>query len=298
MPSRPLTVIRAITATTAVLMLSAACGSTSKKEGTQPDIGDYPAVTAEDQIKLPFDAYELTGEQDQQLLQANHMLVVTCGAKYGVQVTMPVGQNPTVGELNGRRYGIVDREYAKGHGYRPRPSAAEADDRSAWNPSAAELIVISGPSMAEPGQAIPHDQDGNPVPKGGCAGSAWKELGGDPPSTAQEAGADTYDRAQNDSRVQEAWDAWASCMNDKGYDYKSPWDPNNANWPEKVGEKEITTALDDIDCREETNLVGIWMAVESAYQEQEIQDNPEADAALRQWHDDQVRRVSDILNRQ
>ena len=44
--------------------------------------------------------------------------------------------------------------------------------------------------------------------------------------------------------------------------------------------KAVDTAVDDVECKRRSNVVGIWYAVESAYQELLIEDNRAALAVL------------------
>ena len=138
------------------------------------------------------------------------------------------------------------------------------------------------------------DADGDKLPQGGCIGEAdWTLGGAQPPAPADVL--DVYKSAESDSRVQDAWKSWSTCMKDAGYDYKSPWEPNNAKWPEQVSQKEIDTAVDDVKCRQSTNLVGTWMAVEAAYQRKALQNDPEGFAKMKAWHDDRVRTAAEVL---
>ena len=48
-------------------------------------------------------------------------------------------------------------------------------------------------------------------------------------------------------------------------------------------------------CRQSTNLVGTWMAVEAAYQRKALQNDPEGFAKMKAWHDDRVRTAAKVL---
>lgn len=275
-------------------VLVTACGA-ADAGGDLPEIGPVPTVAVHADVVLPFDAYELSAEQDRQVLQANHALLTRCGARFGVEITMPIGENPTPEESNGRRYGLVDSEYASSHGYNAPPIAADVNGRKSeggWNPSADELLVLDGPRPDS--SDIPRDPDGTPVPEGGCLGIVEGQFPSMPPKV------DTHEvelnkKAEADPRVRTAKRAWVKCMSDLGYDYDDPWDPNESDWPDPVTQREIDTALDDLGCRRETNLNGIWLAVESAYQRQEIESNPEGFADLKEWHDARIKSAARVL---
>jgi hypothetical protein len=266
----------------------ASCGG-GDSDASEPPVDSFTPVTSSDQIALPFDAYLLTAEQDQLNLKANNLLVRRCGERFGVEVTMPVGLNPTPNELNARRYGIIDGKRAQSYGYRPEQSPAEVDGPE-WNPSEREMAVLG---MSDDGSAL-RDSNGEPLPEGGCIAEADEALGGSEPPAPVDV-VDVFKSAEGDSRIQAAWKRWSACMKDAGYDYASPWEPNNAKWPAEVTPKEIQTAVDDVECRSSTNLVGTWMAVEAAYQREAIEKDPEAFATMKDWHDNRVRAAADAL---
>lgn len=87
-------------------------------------------------------------------------------------------------------------------------------------------------------------------------------------------------------------------MGRSGYDYDSVWEPNNQNWPEPVGEEEIAVAEADVACKQEVNLVGIWFAVESAYQRRTIQQNAEDLEPHRLVLEAEVANAAAVLNDQ
>lgn len=277
-----------------VALIAGLSGCGGDASGTsEPEVGSFTPVTSSKQISLPFDAYLLTAEQDKLNLKANSLLIRKCAERFGIQTTMPVGLNPTPNELNARRYGIVDGKRAQSFGYRPEESLAENDDKGEWNPSPAEMAVL-GMSDDGSGAAL-KDSAGKGLPEGGCIGEADRALGGAQPPAPVDV-VDVFKSAEGDSRIQAAWKRWSTCMKDAGYDYKSPWQPNNAKWPSEVTKKEIDTAVDDVKCRQSTNLVGIWMGVEAAYQRKAIDANPESFAAMKVWHDNRVRKAAEALN--
>ncbi|WP_329563411.1 hypothetical protein OG711_37735 [Streptomyces uncialis] len=65
-------------------------------------------------------------------------------------------------------------------------------------------------------------------------------------------------------------------MADAGYDYRNPLappvDPRLRDAPKHEA---IRTAARDITCKKRTNLVGIWFAVETAYQKQAVDKHRE-----------------------
>jgi hypothetical protein len=75
-----------------------------------------------------------------------------------------------------------------------------------------------------------------------------------------------------DSRYQQAVGAWRKCMTAHGYDYSDPRAPlSDPQWRDHPivspvpPSAEIATAIADVQCKVSTNLVGIAVAVQSAY---------------------------------
>jgi hypothetical protein len=91
------------------------------------------------------------------------------------------------------------------------------------------------------------------------------------------------ERAEADSRLADAWDAWSRCMADAGYDYRTPWEANDdPRWwkSERPSEEELTTAKQDLACRTSTGLQTTWLGLLAAYQQQVIEKEG---ASLAEW---------------
>jgi hypothetical protein len=207
---------------------------------------------------------------------------------------------------NERRYGLFDPESARQRGYRPiarqsggRPGQAFAKD---WTES--ELFILAG--REHPGfenvETMPTDNAGKALPDGGCLSEAVTILTSGTrispmrrTTLIEGLGHESYQRAEKDSRVRAAVEAWAGCMRKVGYSYASIWEPNDTRWPDPVGEQEIATATADVACKLQTNLVGIWFAVESAYQERLIEQHELELTAARDYVRDVNRNAARVL---
>src|SRR5680860_650811 len=126
-----------------------------------------------------------------------------------------------------------------------------------------------------------YKRQGMEIPEGGCFGQARRTVAeGGPafdPSLAEQLGGQAWFQSEEDSRVKAAYQSWSECMRGKGFDYRTSRDANNdARWsgPEVI-DAEIAVAVADVQCKKETNLVGIRMAVETAYQRMLIMDHAE-----------------------
>lgn len=259
-----------------ILMVSG-CASGSKEE-VPPEIGPVRPITDASQIALPIEAYQMTAEEDVMLQRAVWQLTVECLERFGVEYTPPP-VHPTTQVLHSRRYGLLDFESARAWGYHGGDptvdrAVAEADAaEAAERDSGLVGELLFGPS--DTGAGLPPG-----VPNDGCLNEARRSL-------AQHN--ESYDEnflnrlanqalalAEQDERVQAAFAAWSACMAEAGFTYASPWDANNDQWmPEVVTDHERLVATADVSCKHETNLVGIWSAVDAAYQERLIEQNTE-----------------------
>ena len=98
---------------------------------------------------------------------------------------------------------------------------------------------------------------------------------------AQQLSQESFGRSQRDPRVLAAFQRWSDCMRGEGHDYDDPLAPfSDRSLRNGSTHKAIDTAVDDVECKRRTNLVGIWYAVESAHQELLIEDNRAALATL------------------
>ena len=120
------------------------------------------------------------------------------------------------------------------------------------------------------------------VPEGGCQGEAQRRLALVDPSTqkavdeglAERLSLETFQRSQDQPDVLDAFADWASCMRTKGHQYKKPLDPPADPKFKRAGSaEERRTAVDDVACKQSTNLIGRWYSVESAYQAELIENH-------------------------
>jgi hypothetical protein len=116
---------------------------------------------------------------------------------------------------------------------------------------------------------------------------------------AEEIRAHSFEYSQLDPRVIGAQEKWVACMKEQGYTtYKDTFDAGgDSRWNvPTASSQEIAVAVADWTCAKKVNLVGIWVAVESAYQEKQIDENAEQ----LQWEQENLRtqtqRISDILS--
>jgi hypothetical protein len=199
--------------------------------------------------------------------------------------------------LFSRSCGITDRSEAEKYGYQLPPALQEHTKQTIPDLSEVEVEVLTGHTKPAPSNASNGVKTGEPaavstsvtkparseyngkkLKPGGCLGWAKDQLGvkgAEPILVAQLAG-DSLVQSMKDDKVVKAIAAWSSCMDGKGHEgladpYKA-MDQGVTN-DGKPSQESITLAVDDIDCKEQTDLVKIWFDVESVIQEKQIADN-------------------------
>jgi len=176
---------------------------------------------------------------------------------------------------NERRYGLTDPVAAAKIGYglgKRDPSTQPSGHAGAPTLKPKALAVLTGE-----GPSVPAG-----VPTGGCHGEAQRRLafidpiGGKPvdENLPQRLSLESFQQSQDDPRLSQASSEWSSCMHSKGHEYQKPLDPyGDPKFQPPGSALERQTATDDVACKESTNLVGRWYAVESAYQIRLIKDH-------------------------
>lgn len=265
---------------TGLLILSIAGCAPSGKAGAgrraEPPISSVPTVVASTDLRLPLDRYlpsvaELKGQSS-----AQRTLVRKCMQRFGIDLAAP--DPPAAVGLRSwteRRYGLTDVTSAAAHGYglgERDPGAQPGGGR----PRASDLTALGRAVLTGEGAT---NADGQRIPEGGCAGEVQRLVaaaGRNHPDEAlvQRLSLQSFEASQIDLRVREVFARWAECMRAAGYHYSSPLDPPaDPRFRKRGSLEEIATAKTDVSCKRLTNLVGVWFAVESAYQRKFIGEN-------------------------
>lgn len=250
----------------ALLLLPLVCACSAGASGAQGSAvrsGDAPGrspvhrLDDSKALELPLDAYLLTTPDLETLSKGRDALVQRCLAAIGAP-SAPAPRGGVKIETNERRYGLADAELAKAHGYHLPDGDQPVEDY----PSAA-IALIRGEVTT---------YNGKPVPEGGCAGEAQRELHDTEMQRAlspvQQLNMESYVKSQKDPAVTEVSEKWSKCMNESGHRYPDPIaainDQEFASGAPSNHEKAV--ALADVLCKRKVNLIGVWSDVESAYQ--------------------------------
>ncbi|MEU6406007.1 hypothetical protein [Streptomyces sp. NPDC046985] len=266
-------------------------------------------------LTLPLETY-MSSYADQVVVeQAADDLQQSCMKDYGIDLTLPLaGANPPPSDNDAnieRRYGITDRAEAEKYGYELPPALQEHTRQTLPDLSGVEVEVLTGhtkPELPEvrkgvkTGQApVPSrgtkparaEYDGKKLKTGGCIGWSKEQLGtkeAEPTLVAQLAG-DSLVQSRKDDKVVKAMAAWSSCMDGKGH--KGLADPYKAmdqgvTDGGQPSQDSIALAVDDIDCKKQTDLVKTWFGVESAIQDRQIADNKSRLTGIEEQHGEQL----------
>jgi hypothetical protein len=309
-------------------LLVSACSSGTSPHTTQNAADGRPIVNKENWPKkiptsgltkgltLPLEAYMASYEDQVAVEQAASDLQQSCMKDYGIDLTLPLaGANPPPSDNDAnieRRYGITDRAEAEKYGYELPPALQEHTTQTMRDLSGVEVEVLTGHTkpeppenpkdvkagepLAAPGQGTKParaEYNGQKLKTGGCIGWSKEQLGlreTDPTFVAQLAG-DSLMQSMKDDKVIRAIAAWSSCMGGKGHSGLA--DPYKAMDQGVTSDgnptpESIALAVDDIDCKTQTDLVKIWSGVESAIEDTQIADNQSQLTGIREQHGKEV----------
>ncbi|MCC3655033.1 hypothetical protein LIX60_26900 [Streptomyces sp. S07_1.15] len=256
-------------------------------------------------LKLPLEDYMLSYADTVAIDEAKNALQKQCMAEYGFTVDFPApGANPPPSNNDAnieRRYGITDETVAKTYGYGIPEELTHHTDQRMQELSDVEVEVLTGhtkpekaapPKDAEAGEpyfaAAPRtkparaEHNGKKLREGGCAGWSDEQLGAAKQQadafTVSDLNGDSLVRSQQSEPVQNVFKDWSSCMKTKGHaGLADPYKAMDAGLAlDKDGKataESIRMALDDIACKEKTDLVKVWFDEESKIQRQQIEDN-------------------------
>lgn len=271
----------------AVALAVATAGCAGPGGGARLDPGApdrVPTLLRSADLRLPLDDYLPSVAEVDRLARAGRALLRRCMREFGFDYSTPQ-PGPWAGPRtwNERRYGLADPARAA-HGYWPESRAAAARAaaaraarrRAATAPIGAAAAAAEGAALTGRAAKV---VNGRRVPSGGCADEAQRRLTEhDPPGAdtylAQRLTSDSFFGSQQDARVREVTQRWSACMKAAGHSYAGPLDPpKDRRFQRAVTPLEIATAKADVACKERTNLVGVWFAVESTQQRSLIEAN-------------------------
>ncbi|SRR6266567_2253397 len=188
---------------------------------------------------------------------------------------------PALLRNNSRTWGITDLSAAEQYGYELPPWTDESSTSGGIDslPSAERLALI-GVERTRSGK-VENAPANSGIPAGGCtrkalqeiaAAGVWKASSGQ--SLVAHIGEESFMKARSSAQVKAVFAKWSVCMLSHGYRYPDPFAPAAAfATATPVTQNEIRVAVTDIECSRKVNVQRVAFAVESAYQNQLINQN-------------------------
>ncbi|MEU0530946.1 hypothetical protein [Amycolatopsis tolypomycina] len=243
-----------------------------------------PAPAAAGEVHLPLDPYVGLAKGHRETLEkANAILIAKCMRDKGFSYQPASSGGAERPSASLPDYGLNDIKAARESGYSPPGSGSiQAAAEQGRIPTLDKLVQDHGAAYVKALYGfLPPDTSGS----GGCLSTAVvsapeydrldKEL---PGRLVGQSG----ERTQGDRRVVAAMGAWSACMAESGFSYKSPAEPRRQKWPSPPSPAELATAVADVTCKARTNLPGVWLAVQTGYQQTLLEQNA---PALKQLQD-------------
>lgn len=260
------------------------------------DLGPLAVVSEPSEIVLPLDQYSLSDSQQFLVDSAVYTLGKQCMARFDLVPPGPPPQRP-VTDSRLWRYGVLDPALAAKWGY-ARPPDTSGSAPAAPPPPAAVAVWFGKGERTYQGIEIPND---------GCQAQARRDLdqGQAPPDLnfVERLEVEANRRAENDPRLRNGFAQWSQCMQRAGFNYRDPWSANDDptirdssdTTNQNPSARQIATAIADARCKQQTNLVGLWMTLESHYQQHLLNDQRRRLDAIRAATDRETKHVNEIL---
>jgi hypothetical protein len=252
-------------------------GGGSRPKITLPPI---PPATSSLTVAMPLEAYQAVSTQQQEALaDASNLLIQRCMAARGFDDTSsaspPFSSVTSLEAIETGGAGLTSITQARTFGFvRPKGTGS-----SPGGPAIIGIVGASGFGQSLKAgrgyaEALYGFGPGSGTGPGGhvsCLQQADKDVYGpvigepvpDPvPQIAQQAVGFTA----SDPRIHAVERAWSRCMARHFYHYSTPQQVEGQHWQSPPSKTEIDTAVADVTCKMQTNLLNTWLAVEAGYQ--------------------------------
>lgn len=240
-----------------VVLGSMVVSCTGREEAGPHHPLQVPAGRGERGVTLPLDPYFLAPADTARLHRALDLLVAGCMRRAGLEPPPDRPKAPPASPRNQRRYGVTSEEAAGTLGYHP-PDVPSAP---APHLTADQTTALSGTGTGRPGP-------GGSPPQG-CTVAAARQITGTnsypmDPELVRQLNYDSYERTLTEPPVRRAMQQWSNCMKGRDHRYATPLEPTFTD-PRPTAE-EKRTALADVACKRQTDLINIWSTTETAVQ--------------------------------
>ena len=252
--------------------------------GSRPKITlpRIPPANSSLAVAMPLEAYQAISTQQQEALaDASNLLIQRCMAARGFNdnsaASPPFSTVTSLAQIETGGAGLTSITQARTFGF-VHPKGAGSSSSS----GPAIIGIVSGSGFGaslKVGRAYTEAlfgfAPGSGAGPGGhvsCLQESSKEVYGpivgepapDPvPGIAQQAVGFTA----SDPRIHAVERAWSRCMARHFYHYSTPQQLEGQHWKSPPSKKEIKTAVADVTCKTQTNLLNTWLAVQAGYQQ-------------------------------
>ena len=266
----------------AIGLLLSGCVSAAGSPDAEPSLGAIPQITSPDQVVFPIDSFLPSVDQTVALMLEGTSLVNACVQAGGgtSAATWSVANPANSADMHPASqtdlFAVVSQ-------YRQ-----DGVTRSGWWGLFTDLATAAqvGYQMAPGSKILALDMDVNDPLVSDCVARVDAVSPGGSVTAQPVVNLLPDDGPQyrpDDSRFVAVEQQWSACMKGQGFDYATPNDAigsfTSPGGP-TVTAVEKATASADIQCKIQTNLVGIGVAVQSAYDQQYIDTHREQLAAL------------------
>ena len=291
--------ISTIAVAAAALTAIAGCSSSPRPAVSAPTepVSTPSASKGVQGLHLPIETYMLTPAQSIDFEWVSEAAIGACMRRFGQDYPVPPkpgDASPSQAKYSvlDRRYGVSDLESVRIWGYHP-----PASDDGVTPPDGKSITIGQLPEDARTvllganprtGQRVTSFA-GKPLPEHGCLAEPDRLVpgasggpigpGGGGEGVVTLIKAKSFSDSQADPRVVSAIGAWSTCMKIRGYDTPDPLRASEhlasigKNVPDAA---EISQAVADVECKRNTNLIGVWFSAESDLQNAAINQNAAA----------------------
>jgi hypothetical protein len=264
--------------------------STSATSGTA-NPGATPVPGDVYRVPMPVDAFNAQVEELGIVITAEQITTRNCMERLGFEYTVPPAMEPLdvikigVDPL----LGVVSMSHAEEYGYHPDYSMLTAEA-----PSSAPTSDKSEES-AEYRQALGSDGEDGCSREGMNATFGVTSVSDEASESFGTVSNGAYNQATQDKRFKTAIVEWAKCMTDQGYEVTEPAELLSESWGDKPTAPEITQAIADVGCKQELDLWGLFIRLQTEAQEVLIDENIAGLTEYRQAWEAKVREAERII---
>jgi hypothetical protein len=240
-----------------VVLLCGCSAASPAGGGPAPPPVPVPTPASAAQLNYPISAYEFSAMQQNEWQYIDSLLIKQCMAQRGFQIYQTLNSGSValgvriIDEFDSRVWGLSDAVTAREYGYHLPP----------WVSGSAKPQALAGGS-------------GPAAQTEACIGQAGRRLAAAGAGNGEQASqlvgqidSESFYRARADRRVRAVFAKWSACMGRYGYSYRDPFQAAAAfNLNRPATGTEIQTAVQDVTCARQVNVLGVAYAVQSDYQ--------------------------------